>query len=127
MTHNTVQTREHTREKTSEHSSEPSSDHRSARSPGEPPIQRHWWAKTIAGAVLGLSLGIATGGVYSRFSSGPPMLTSQIAMWMVAPVWMTVLSLVFLFRNGWRAWAWLLAANAAAFAALFIGRPLPTF
>ena len=38
----------------------------------------------------------------------------QFNMWMIAPVWATVLGFVFLFRDSLRAWAWLGAANAVA-------------
>ncbi|QQQ03929.1 hypothetical protein JHW41_13295 [Lysobacter enzymogenes] len=42
----------------------------------------------------------------------------QFVMWLIAPLWCAVFSLVFLFRSSARAWLWLGAANALAFAAL---------
>jgi hypothetical protein len=43
---------------------------------------------------------------------------AQLAMWMVAPVWMGVLGGVFAFRDGKRAWGWLGAANLLVFVLL---------
>lgn len=93
----------------------------------EAPIRRDWLCKSVAGTVLGLALGLAAGGVLMRHLAGPPAITAQLAMWAVAPVWMGVLSLCFLFRSGLRAWLWLLAANAAAWALVWAGRPLPVW
>lgn len=92
----------------------------------EAPIRRDWLAKSLAGTLLGLALGLAVGGLCMRYGDGAPPLKAQLAMWLVAPVWMAVLSFVFLFRSGLRAWLWLLAANALAYAPLLAGRPLPS-
>ena len=43
-------------------------------------------------------------------------------MWLMAPLWAGVLSFVYLFRDSLRAWLWLGAANALAFAALWCVR-----
>lgn len=43
-------------------------------------------------------------------------------MWLVTPIWLTVLSLVFLFASGRRAWLWLGGANALVFGALALLR-----
>ena len=40
----------------------------------------------------------------------------------MAPIWATVLSFVYLFRDSLRAWLWLGTANALAFAALWLVR-----
>ena len=80
-----------------------------ARAGARPP--RHWWAKSIAGVVLGFTLGILVGVVVMRFGSAAPGLRAQWAMWAVVPVWALALSLVFACRSGWRAWGWLGLAN----------------
>ena len=46
-----------------------------------------------------------------------------MAMWLMPPVWLAVASLAFLFRDGWRASAWLAAANVAALGLLFLLPP----
>ncbi len=76
-------------------------------------IQPDWWMKSFAGTVLGFSLAIMVVGIFAWW--GPNGLEStikpQFNMWMVTPIWMLVLSSVFLFRTGWRALSWLLFAN----------------
>lgn len=83
-------------------------------------IQRDWFSKTLAGVVLGFGLAIAVSGLFAWLTPGGAMHPNkfQATMWLTAPVWSGVLSLVFLFRSGARAWLWLGSANALAFAAL---------
>ena len=40
-------------------------------------------------------------------------------MWLVAPLWMALLSTCFLFRSGRHAWLWLGGANVLAWVALY--------
>ena len=40
-------------------------------------------------------------------------------MWMMAPVWALVVSLVFLFRTSLRAWGWLALANVVLWIPIF--------
>jgi hypothetical protein len=40
-------------------------------------------------------------------------------MWLVAPIWLTTLSLCFFFSSGMRAWLWLGGVNLMAYAGLF--------
>lgn len=72
------------------------------------PVRSDWIAKTLAGLVLGATLALEASAFLVRF--GPPLPlpnTAQLAMWITVPVWMSVLSLVYLFRDGLRAWLWL--------------------
>ncbi|WZB68131.1 hypothetical protein WJ971_12870 [Achromobacter xylosoxidans] len=52
------------------------------------------------------------------------MTRSQLAMWLVPPVWLGVLSTVYFFRSGPRAWAWLGGACAVLYGALFLAGAL---
>lgn len=80
-----------------------------------------WCCKVLAGTVLGFFLAVAVSGIFVWVA--PLGLGKfQVAMWMVVPVWLAVLSAVFLFRDGPRAWLWLGGANAVAYALLFICR-----
>ncbi|MCH2556848.1 MAG: hypothetical protein MK005_06045 [Alcanivorax sp.] len=92
--------------------------------PKPAPIQPHWWSKTLAGGVLGFSLAIALSGLFAWLGPGgigaPDKV--QFNMWLVPFIWMTVFSLVYLFRTGIRAWLWLGAANGLAFLALMLAR-----
>lgn len=86
---------------------------------------RHWFGKTMAGAVLGFGLALALSGLFAWL--GPDGIAGgggkvQFNMWLMAPVWALVLSFVYLFRDSLRAWLWLGAANVLAFAALWYVR-----
>lgn len=85
-------------------------------------IRRDWVTKTLAGAILGFGLAIGCSGIYARLAAETPLpIRAQLTMWIVMPIWLGVLSLVFLFRSGARAWLWLGLANIVvlgAFAAL---------
>ncbi len=82
---------------------------------------RHWFGKTMAGTVLGYTLALALSGVIALLTPGGLGGEGKIqfVMWTIAPVWAGVLGFVFLFRDSLRAWLWLGAANAVAWAALW--------
>ena len=84
---------------------------------------RHWFGKTCAGVLLGFGLALALSGLFAWL--GPDGIDAgsgkrQFNMWLMAPVWATVLSFVYLFRTSLRAWLWLGAANGVAWSA-FLG------
>ena len=86
---------------------------------------RHWFGKTCAGVVLGFGLALALSGLFAWL--GPDGINAgggknQFNMWLMAPIWATVLSFVYLFRDSLRAWLWLGAANVAAFGMLALAR-----
>lgn len=96
---------------------------------GKHPIRADWWSKTLAGAILGWTLALAIAGIFAWAGPGgiaAPNKT-QFVMWMIAPVWMLVFSLSYLFRSGLRAVLWLGAANALAYALFFSIRGVPSF
>lgn len=80
------------------------------------PIRRDILSKSLAGVFLGFALAIALAGLFAHL--GPEGLEGrnkyQLVMWLVAPIWLGVLSCVFLFRSGLRAWAWLGGASLLA-------------
>jgi len=81
----------------------------------KPAIRTDWLSKTLAGLLLGLTLAIIASGLLMVQLDGMPLpVSGQLAMWLVPPVWLLALSLVYFFQTGLRAWAWLLAANALA-------------
>jgi hypothetical protein len=86
---------------------------------------RHWFGKGSAGLVLGFGLALAVSGLFAWW--GPGAVDGdggriQFVMWLIAPLWCAVFSLVFLFRSSARAWLWLGLANALAFGALALTR-----
>ena len=83
-------------------------------------MQADWWSKTLAGIFLGLLLSYGLIALFAWF--GPDNVNQTISnervlwrvqfnMWLVAPIWMCVLSLVYLFRSGKQAWLKLGLAN----------------
>lgn len=79
-------------------------------------IQRDWFSKTLAGTILGLTLALYASGLFLQLASGIlPSVKVQLAMWLVAPIWLGVLSATYLFRNGTLAWSWLVVANLLVF------------
>lgn len=86
-----------------------------------------WLGKGLAGAVLGFTLAIGLSGVIAGLTPGGLTIEPdrvQFHMWIVAPLWMVVLSTCFLFRSAWRAWGWLLLFNGLAFGAVALMRQL---
>ncbi|MFT4047568.1 MAG: hypothetical protein QM661_12860 [Solimonas sp.] len=87
-------------------------------------LQPDWWRKTFAGAVLGLTLAFALGGLFAWLGPGGIAAPdkAQFVMWMIAPLWGLCFALVYLFRSGARALLWLGLANAAAWGLLLAVR-----
>lgn len=95
----------------------------SAKRQQRPPIQADWLSKTLAGLVLGLTLALTASALLMLPLAKLPLAVSgQLAMWLVPPVWLGTLSLVYFFASGWRAWAWLSGANALALALWWLMR-----
>ncbi|ATQ66788.1 MULTISPECIES: hypothetical protein [Methylosinus] len=90
------------------------------------PFRRDIVSKSLAGVVLGFALALALVGLFARL--GPQGLEGgnkyQLVMWMIAPIWLSVLAFVFLFRSGLRAWLWLGGASLLAHGGLHACRLL---
>lgn len=88
------------------------------------PIAADWWSKTLAGAVLGLTLAFALAGLLAWW--GPDGIAArdktQAVMWSIAWFWLPVFALVYCFRSGARALLWLGAANVLAYGLLWWAR-----
>ncbi|WKT60277.1 hypothetical protein Q2E61_15400 [Microbulbifer thermotolerans] len=87
-------------------------------------IQPDWWSKSFAGAVLGLTLALALAGLFAWVGPGGLYAPDkrQFVMWMIAPLWVTVFSLVYLIPTGKRALLILGGLNLLAFGLLFLVR-----
>ncbi len=69
------------------------------------PIRPDWWSKTLAAVLLGPVFAMACSALFVEFAPGIAFNTrAQLAMWLVAPIWMGVLSGVYFFASGRRAW-----------------------
>ncbi|SAL32753.1 hypothetical protein AWB64_03053 [Caballeronia sordidicola] len=87
-------------------------------------LSRDWTLKTLAGVIGGFGIGIAASGLLACLTPGPLDAQNkfQVAMWLVPPVWIGVMSASFVFRSGLRAWLWLGGANAFGFAMFALAR-----
>lgn len=84
------------------------------------PIRRDWWSKTVAGLVCGAVLAFAGSGLLVVSLADLPLsVRGQLAMWLVPPLWLGVLSGVYFFSSGRRAWLWLGGASVLAAGLLF--------
>ncbi len=84
-------------------------------------IQPHWWTKTFAGAVLGLTLAYAIVAIFAWYGPGgiDAPVKVQFNMWLITPIWLTVLSLTYLFKTGTKAMLYLAAVNLLFYGLLF--------
>lgn len=79
---------------------------------GSSGIRPDWFAKTLAGLLLGFTFALGCCALFLLLTPGMAIGAKvQLAMWLFMPVWLTVLSLIYLFENGKRAWLWMIALN----------------
>lgn len=78
--------------------------------------------RAIVASVLGFPLAIWLSGalIYHPWGGQGDSATYQVAMWSVPVLWATVIGLSFLARSRATCWMALLAANAAAYALLWM-------
>ena len=88
--------------------------------PKKPPIRSDWISKTLAGQLLGLALALLASALFSDLTRTSLALSprGQLAMWMVAPLWLGIAGGVYFFRSGLQAWLWLGGATLLSAAAL---------
>ncbi|MGE0803508.1 MAG: hypothetical protein AB7G13_20925 [Lautropia sp.] len=86
--------------------------------------RQDWLSRTLAGLVAGLVIGFAVAGLFLHLMPGNTMNAGRyfVSRWIVIPVWLSVLSLVYLFRDGRRAWTVLGVAALSGMAALLACR-----
>ena len=62
------------------------------------PFKPHWWIKLCVGLLLGFPLAIGLVGLLAYWGPDLPIPDdkTQLVMWLVTPIWLTLLSLVFL-------------------------------
>lgn len=89
--------------------------------PAKPaPIRRDWVSKTLAGTLLGFAIALGASALLAALTSAVPLATrSQLAMWLVPPVWLGIASTVYFFGSGLRAWRWLGGICLALYGGLY--------
>ncbi|MCO7187792.1 MULTISPECIES: hypothetical protein [unclassified Pseudoalteromonas] len=88
-------------------------------------IQPHWVSKSLAGVIaggllsfafVGLIVWFGPDGLKGTLTSSELLWKTQFNMWIIAPIWLLILSMTFLFKTGKQAWRYLLLASAVCFA-----------
>ncbi|MCX4192555.1 hypothetical protein [Methylophaga sp. OBS1] len=88
-------------------------------------LHNDWLSKTVAGLILGFTAALGLSGVLLLIVSEMNRSASaQLVMWLLSPMWLTLLSTVYLFRNGLRAWGWLALLNLMVYALFFLIKSL---
>lgn len=85
-------------------------------------IQAQWWSKTLAGVLLGLTLTYVLISMFAWYGYGgiDAPAKVQFNMWMIAPIWLTILSMTYLFKTGVKAWLYLSLANLIAYGMFYL-------
>ncbi|MCE9679324.1 hypothetical protein LZP69_09070 [Shewanella sp. AS1] len=80
-------------------------------------IQPHWWRKSITATLLGLTLTYALVGIFAWYGPGgiDAPVKVQFNMWMIAPIWLTIITFSFMFKTGRSAFTYLGTANLIAY------------
>lgn len=77
------------------------------------------WTRYLAAALLGLPLTTAIIGLLALGWPGDQTVTTLPWIMMAFPVWVTVMTLAFVFRSGLHAWVWLGSATVLGFVLLY--------
>lgn len=89
-----------------------------------PPYQTHWWLKSVSGVVLGIPLAICLAGLISWW--GPGDVThngkSQLVMWLITPLWLLPLSLIFFVNNGKRVFIGYIGSSLIIYSLLWLAK-----
>jgi len=92
------------------------------RLPQDQKIQPHWWGKTLVGLFFGLTLAYGLIAIFAWFGPGGIDAKDKVQfnMWMISPIWLLVLSLVYLFKTTKTAFLYLFSTNVAIYCLYFL-------
>ncbi|MFV0595382.1 hypothetical protein [Shewanella sp.] len=87
-------------------------------------LQPDWWTKSLAGLVLGFTLALGLVGLFAWFGPGGIDADTKVQfnMWMITPIWLSILSFSFLFKTGLRAIGYLGLFNILTYIVLYTFR-----
>ncbi|AWF83378.1 hypothetical protein BTJ40_06180 [Microbulbifer sp. A4B17] len=83
-----------------------------------------WWVKSLCAVFLGLPIAVAIAGLIALWGPGDVVVDdkSQFVMWLITPVWLTLVSLVYLFISVRRMLSLYLGLNLVLFTLLWVAR-----
>lgn len=82
------------------------------------------WAKSLAAALLGLPLTVGIIGLIALLWPAPLERSTLSWLLMSFPLWVTIMSLTFLFKTGLRAWLWLGGLTTLCFVLIHLSKLL---
>jgi len=82
------------------------------------------WARSLAAALLGLPLTVGIIGLVVLLWPGELARITLPWLLLSFPLWIAVMSLAFLAKSGWRAWAWMGGGTLLCFALIHAARLL---
>lgn len=84
-------------------------------------IQPHWWRKSFIGIFLGLSFAYSIVALFAWYGPGgiEADIKVQFNMWMISPIWLTIIAFTFMFKTAKQALLYLLSANIISYAVFF--------
>ena len=87
-------------------------------------LQPDWWTKSLVGLILGFTLALGLVGLFAWFGPGGIDADTkvQVNMWLIAPIWLLILSFSFLFKTGLRAFGYLGSLNILTYIVLYTFR-----
>lgn len=85
-------------------------------------IQPQWWGKTLVGFILGLAIAYGLVAIFAWFGPGGIDAKDKVQfnMWMISPIWLFILSFVYLFKTTKTAFLYLFSANIAIYSLYFL-------
>ena len=82
------------------------------------------WGKSLAAALLGLPLTVGLIGLAVLLWPGELQRITLPWLLLSFPLWVGVMSLAFLAKTGWRAWAWMGGTTLLCFALIYAAKAL---
>ncbi|MFK4752900.1 hypothetical protein [Oceanobacter antarcticus] len=69
-------------------------------------LRYDWWSKSLSGVVAGFLLALGISGLFAWLGPGGIAAANKVQfnMWLIVLVWLPILTTVYLFRSGARAW-----------------------
>lgn len=84
-------------------------------------IQPHWWRKSLLGVFLGSSFAYSLVALFAWYGPGgiDADIKVQFNMWIISPIWLTIIAFTFMFKTAKQAFLYLASANLISYTLFF--------